>query len=102
MPGTVNAQESETPTAAKREVTLADVLAGFADLSDLENPLEADAVPEIIGYEEALGKYHAKRVYADEGNELNKVVFENLDGTKTMYLFDFPVKYIDNKGKIKD
>lgn len=102
MPGTAIAQESETPTAAKREVTLADVLAGFADFSDLYDPLDPDTVPDIIGYEEALENKHIKRSYADEGNELNKVVFENLDGTKTMYLFDFPVKYIDNKGKIQD
>lgn len=33
---------------------------------------------------------------------MNKVVFLNIDGTKTMYTFDYPVKYIDESGKIKD
>ena len=102
LPATAIALEAEEPTAEKREVTLADVAAGVADLSDLYNPLDPNTVPEIIGYEEALDKYHSKRVYEDEGNDLNKVVFENLDGTKTMYLFDFPVKYVDNNGKIRD
>lgn len=57
LPGTVIAQEAEAPVEAKRELTMEDVLAGIADLSDLENPLEPDTVPEIIGYEEALEKY---------------------------------------------
>ena len=102
LPGTVVAQEAEAPTAAKREVTIEDVLAGIADPSQLYDPLDPDTVPEIIGYEEALNKKHAKRVYAEEGDDLSKVVFENLDGSKTLYLFDFPVKYIDENGKIQD
>jgi hypothetical protein len=38
LPGTVIAQEAEAPAEAKRELTMEDVLAGIADLSDLENP----------------------------------------------------------------
>lgn len=102
LPATAIAVEAEAPTAEKREVTLADVAAGVADLSDLYNPLDPNTVPEVIGYEEALDNYHSKRVYEDEGDDLNKIVFENLDGTKTMYLFDFPVKYVDTNGKIRD
>ena len=62
---------------------------------------EAD-VPEIIGYEGAVAKNHIARLYEDEGSDLNKVVFLNSDGTKTMYLFDFPVKYIDEAGSVED
>lgn len=102
LPATAFALEAEAPIAEKRDATPGDVITGVADLSDLHNPLDPNTVPEIIGYEEALGKYHSKRVYEDEGDDLNKVVFENLDGTKTMYLFDFPVKYVDTNGKIRD
>lgn len=62
---------------------------------------EAD-VPEIIGYQEAIAQNHIARLYEDEGTDLNKVVFLNADGSKTMYLFDFPVKYIDGDGNIRD
>lgn len=40
LPSTVIAVEAEAPTAEKREPTLADVIAGVADLSDLPNPLD--------------------------------------------------------------
>ena len=62
---------------------------------------EAD-VPEIVGYQEAVAKDHIARLYEDEGSDLNKIVFLNADGSKTMYLFGFPVKYINEAGNIQD
>lgn len=71
-------------------------------INDIFGPLEETVVPEIIGYDEAVAQNHIVRLYEDEGNDLSKVVFLNSDGTKTMYLFDFPVKYVDNNGIIQD
>ena len=62
---------------------------------------EAD-VPEIVGYQEAVAKDHIARLYEDEGSDLNKIVFLNADGSKTMYLFGFPVKYINEAGSVQD
>lgn len=64
--------------------------------------IDKNSVPEIIGHEEALRRNHVGRLYDEEGDDLNKVIFLNKDGSKTMYLFDFPVKYIDENGTIKD
>lgn len=64
--------------------------------------IDAASVPEIIGLESARAQKHIFRLSVDEANDLNKVVFQNLDGTKTMYLFGFPVKYVDSAGEIQD
>ena len=93
---------SESETAKDITPTLEDFLAGNATAEDIYGVLDESTVPEIIGYEEAVRKNHVRRLYEDEGEELNKVVFLNVDGSKTMYTFDFPVKYIDNNGKIQD
>lgn len=93
---------SESETANDTAPTLEDFLAGNATAEDIYGVLDESTVPEIIGYEEAVRKNHVRRLYEDEGEELNKVVFLNVDGSKTMYTFDFPVKYIDDDGNIRD
>lgn len=93
---------SESETANDTAPTLEDFLAGNATAEDIYGVLDESTVPEIIGYEEAVRKNHVRRLYEDEGEELNKVVFLNVDGSKTMYTFDFPVKYIDEDGDIRD
>ena len=82
--------------------TLEDFYAGNATAEDLYGKLDVAIVPDIIGYETAVAKNHIGRLYEDEGTDLNKVVFLNVDGSKTMYLFDFPVKYMDETGSIQD
>ena len=82
--------------------TLEDFYAGNATAEDIYGKLDETIVPEIIGYETAVAKNHVGRLYEDEGTDLNKIVFLNVDGSKTMYLFDFPVKYMDETGSIQD
>lgn len=82
--------------------TLEDFLAGSATAEDVCGVLDPSSVPEIIGYQEAAAKNHVARLYADEGTDLNKIVFLNVDGSKTMYTYDFPVKYVDEDGSIQD
>ena len=41
----------------------ADVLAGLADPYDYFGPLDADSVPEAVGYETALERLHVERMY---------------------------------------
>lgn len=64
--------------------------------------LDSDTVPEIIGYDYAVSRTHIKRLYEEEGNDLNKIVFLNADGSQTAYIYDYPVKYIDETGAIRD
>lgn len=93
---------SEDKTANDTAPTHEDFLVGNATAEDIYGVLDESTVPEIVGYEEAVRKNHVQRLYEDEGEDLNKIVFLNVDGSKTMYLFDFPVKYINEAGSIQD
>ncbi|MBE6947797.1 MAG: DNRLRE domain-containing protein [Ruminococcaceae bacterium] len=93
---------TEEATEGSRTPTLVDFIAGTATAEDIYGTLDASTVPAIINYEEAVANNHIARLYEDEGTDLNKVIFLNIDGTKTMYTFDFPVKYVDDNGIIQD
>lgn len=62
--------------------------------------LPDEDVPEVLTKEKAKAKGHIKRL-RDEEKDLNTLVFENANGTKTTYVYMKPVKYIEN-GAIKD
>ncbi len=106
VPGTVNAvtvTESQSVVQAPAEMTdLEMIMAGIKTVEEVYGKLDEATVPEIVGYNEAVASNHVERLYEDEGNDLNKVVFLNADGSKTAYLYDYPVKYIADNGKIKD
>lgn len=94
-----------TVVAEEPKNTLTDLqklAAGMVSVEDVYGALDSTTVPEIIGYDYAVSKAHVQRLYANEGGDLNKVVFLNADGSQTAYLFDYPVKYVDTDGKTKD
>ena len=63
--------------------------------------LQESEVPDIISFDEALEFGHEERRYdLEEG--LDDIVFENEDGTNTVYIYDFPVKYIDENEEMQD
>lgn len=92
----------ELQTASSDALTLEDLIAGHATAEDIYGVLDQSTVPDIIGYEEAKINNHVQRLYEDEGDSLNTVIFLNADATQTMYVFDFPVKYVDKNGTIRD
>lgn len=63
--------------------------------------LAINDVPESIGYRTAVGRGHVQRLRTEE-NDLNTAVFENSDGTRSMYYFGDNIKYIDSNGSIRD
>lgn len=63
--------------------------------------LSKEQIPEAIDYEVVLEKGHCKRNKEAE-KALNSFIFSNLDGTQSCYFFNYPVKYIDESGIIKD
>lgn len=71
---------------------------GEATVSEELNP---DTVPQIVGEKTARERHHVERLYEKEEN-MNMVVFKNADETETMYLYDYPVKYEDEQGNVKD
>ena len=62
--------------------------------------LRADDLSPYVDATTALSHGHVARVYAEE--DLNTIVYRNLDGTKTAYFFDYNVKYVDENGATKD
>ena len=51
---------------------------------------------------EATEKAEGVRVRTEEGAGLNTIVIDNGDGTHTMTLYDYPVKYINEQGEVRD
>lgn len=93
---------TEQQIAGKETFTLEDLIAGSATAEDVYGVLERSTVPDIVGYDEALRMNHVRRLYEDEADNLNTVIFLNADGSKTMYVFDHPIKYIGEDGTVKD
>ena len=67
-----------------------------------EQKLKLETVPEVIGTETANERKHIERLYDKEGDSLYNAVFENIDGTETLYMFDYPIKYVSDTGEVKD
>lgn len=57
-------------------------------------------VPDIVTEETEETQYVDRA--ADLEMNLNTFVFKNADGTNTIKIYDFPVKYVDDEGNIKD
>jgi hypothetical protein len=75
---------------------------GDLSLEELKTAkLDAEDTPEIVSKESITEKKHVNRLWEQE-EDLNTIVFQNKDGTKTAYKFNEPVKYKDSNGKIKD
>ena len=56
---------------------------------------------EVISDDLIAERDHVNRLWKQE-EDLNTIIFQNRDGTKTMYWFDQPVKYVDENGEVKD
>lgn len=69
--------------------------------SDNMKTLSAEEIPEVLEQGIIEEKGHVERLY-DHEVDLNTVVFENVDGTETAYIFDEPVKYVTSDGEIRD
>lgn len=61
---------------------------------------EADC-PEAVSADEIKKGGHVQRLYEQE-KDLNTIVFQNDDGSKTLYYFAEPVKYVDEDGNVRD
>lgn len=79
---------------------------GNAELNDCseteeEKSLVKEEIPAVISHNDAKRLKHVKRLKSEEKSEYT-LVFKNDDGTKTEYLFAYPIKYKDYNGNWKD
>lgn len=101
LPINASATGSE-PTVNENGITFADIAAGLATPYDYYGEIPPETIPDAVGTQAAYERTHIERLYAEEEDSLNNVIFKNADGTNTMYLFDYPVKYVDDYGRIND
>ena len=63
--------------------------------------LPVSDVPETINRDEAIANGHIARL-RDEESDMYSAIFQNEDGSKTMYMFSSPIKYVAEDGSIRD
>ena len=101
---TTDAQETlpETNLTATPASTALTPKPGDKTIDELQAmTFDAAAMPEFVNMDVAEEKEHVNRLTAQE-NGLNTVIYQNRDGSKSVYIFSNPVKYIDSSGNIKD
>ena len=75
---------------------------GDLTLEQLETAkLLPEDTPEIVSQDSIEENGHVNRLWEQE-QDLNTIIFQNQDGTKTAYHYSDPVKYTDKNGKVKD
>ena len=94
-------KELWTPPAETEEAAPLNT-AGDLSLEELATAeLAAEDIPEAVSLAEVEAKGHVHRLREQE-TDLNTVIFQNRDGTKTLYYFGENVKYEDETGRIRD
>ena len=63
--------------------------------------VDVSSLPSFVPVDNAISKGHVHRVLEQE-SQCNTVIYQNKDGTKSTYIFGYPVKYIDNTGAKRD
>ena len=66
-----------------------------------DKKLDTKDIPLHINTKDIEEKGHVERLRSEE-KDLHSAVFQNSDGTQTVYFFGTPIKYIDDDGNTKD
>ena len=74
------------------------VLAMQTNPSNETIPIED--VPEQLNYNDLVEEGYVERIYDEE--DLYSYLFGKADGTKTKIYYQYPIKYVDENGAIKD
>ncbi len=72
-----------------------------AQSAEIESP-EESAQNSSEFQQEQTQTVRVSLLYDEEGDDLNRLVYLNSDGSRTMELYDFPVKFRDSDGTIRD
>lgn len=66
-----------------------------------QNVLSGEDVPEPLDFDYAFAKGHVARLHGEE-TELDSAIFQNADGSRSLYVFNENIKYVTPDGKVKD
>lgn len=93
--------DSSMLTEASKSDTM-HLVKGDLPISELKNrQLPSKDKPEAFSSKSIENNGHVNRLWEQE-ETLNEIIFQNRDGTKTLYSFTYPVKYITSDGTIRD
>lgn len=67
----------------------------------ISNVISINDIPECLAFEVSETKKIAARLYEKE-NRLDTVMFANIDGSETVYIFNEDVKYVNENGEVVD
>ena len=96
------AAENESNTQGVQQDKEPEFLPGDLTEKELQTAkLTESDTPEVVDEELIEKKGHVNRLWEQE-DDLNTIVFQNKNGSKTMYIYAAPVKYKDETGKVKD
>ncbi len=103
-----NAQTSNETGITEEDIAQADrdlmkdLLPGDLSLVELsDKELDDYEIPEVVSKKDIIQNRNVNRLFAQETDDYS-IVFQNKDGSKTMYCFNEPVKYIDENGTVCD
>ncbi len=103
-----NAETSNETGITEEDVAQADrdlmkdLLPGDLSLVELsDKELDDYEIPEVVSKKDIIQNRNVNRLFAQETDDYS-IVFQNKDGSKTMYCFNEPVKYIDENGTVCD
>ena len=83
----------------RKELPQAEGELSYDELQTAE--LAEEEIPEVMNTTETRRKGHVHRL-RDEESDLDSAVFQNRDGTKSMYLFSQSIKFMDDNGEVQD
>ena len=94
-------EEQPSPIDAESQFNAFQMGIGEKSVAELQTMRVEDlARPETVSLAVAREKGHIHRL-SEQEDDLQTVIFQNLSGTKTTYVYSRPVKYIEN-GIVKD
>ena len=90
------------PVVAESEAKNAASLGQLDAVDQGELERYPDKIPtEIISQEQIEQLGHTRRLPQAEG-DMQTIMLGNADGTNSLYIFSYPVKYTDSQGRIRD
>ena len=96
------AAENEPNTQEVQQDNELEFLPGDLTEKELQTAkLTESDTPEVVDDALIQKNEHVNRLWEQE-DALNTIVFQNKNGSKTMYVYAAPVKYKDKTGKVKD
>lgn len=97
---TIYAESGDTASIGIQQTEISEKLPIFDKLLQ-KIPIDKDSIPALLDIDRLKSQGFISRLKSEE-KSMCEIVLEKDDGTKALYLFDSPIKYIDEDGNTID